>query len=178
MFNVTAPYLLLFSALLGGSSFYLGFNTGRKVRNTFSPTLTDRFDGVSSVEKKPLSTEPFPLDTLTALSSKEFACNTHVAFDRLSELHSRRLKLEQHFQRGEANRARTATVERKALSARAAETAYRSCVSSMMPELLKFWDEKKDHQLKQWSEKKERATETGITYELLEQTADEVELSM
>ena len=66
------------------------------------------------------------------------------------------------------------SIERKASSARASETAFRSCMSMMMPELLDYWDNNHDsHKSKNWNEGKEKHLGgEGISFQILEQTAE------
>lgn len=111
---------------------------------------------------------------LESFSEHQYACNTRGAYEELTNLHKRSKDLDEHKKRGEANRSRQATIVRKADAARAAEHAFRECVSTMMPELLNFWDEslkKGDLNFHTWSEEKNN----GITLALLEDTADTID---
>ena len=115
---------------------------------------------------------------LEELSSKPFSCNTRSAYEELTRLHSRREQLEQREKRGESNRARTATIIRKAQEAQAAEGAFRSCVRSTLPELLMIWDEDlrtnsvklKDASFNRFLDK------DGVNLDVLQETADMLDL--
>ena len=168
--NLGALYTLLTIILL-----YFGFETGRRIENKkcFNPGVEST---IPVLEDKFFESEQSSLDdALTTLSGREFACNSQLAFDQLSHLHAKRLKLDDHAKRGDANRDRIATIERKASSARASETAFRSCMSMMMPELLDYWDNNHDsHKSKNWNEGKEKHLGgEGISFQILEQTAGE-----
>jgi len=111
---------------------------------------------------------------LESFSELEYSCNSVGAFEQLTNLHKRAKDLNEHNKRGEANRSRQATVSRKANAARAAEQAFRKCVSTMMPELLNFWDDslkKGEVNFRAWDEASEQKS-NGITQEVLEKTAD------
>jgi len=114
--------------------------------------------------------------------SAAFACNTQRAFETLTRLHMKRIKLDEHRVRGDANLAREGTISRKATAADAAENAFRDCMNVMMPELLNDWDEKsRTKQLnirKQWDEQKEEKNTEGITFKEFELTAAEIENSI
>lgn len=108
-----------------------------------------------------------------ALSKNQFACNSLEAFEELTRLHRKAENLREHEKRGEANRDRLATVRRKAIVASSTESAFRKCLSSMMPDLLNLWDEKfKLGQIdfRAWNDAKERAMD-GISLQTLEETA-------
>lgn len=113
-------------------------------------------------------------DRLDSLASSAFSCNTRVAYDELTILHARRVELEKHRARGEANRDRVAVISRKAGQAESAETAFRSCVGKMVPELLQLWeDDLRKNQLRV----REKLTnnnydKVGINLAVLEKTAD------
>tara|TARA_B100000519_G_C14254508_1_gene444312 strand:+ start:2580 stop:3089 length:510 start_codon:yes stop_codon:yes gene_type:complete len=116
------------------------------------------------------------MQDITLLGSKEYACNTLSAFEKLTSLHGRTLALETRQRTGEANRVRTATIKRKVGEARAAESSFRQCVQKMVPELLISWDEKASRNELRFNEKHEDAN--GISLEVLQQTADALENSM
>lgn len=108
------------------------------------------------------------------LSKNQFACNSLKAFEELTRLHRRAENLREHEKRGEANRDRYATIRRKATAASSAESAFRKCVSSFMPELLNLWDEKfKLGQIdfRAWNDAKEKDVD-GISLQTLEKTAE------
>ncbi len=115
-------------------------------------------------------------EELFILSEKKFACNAQSAFEELSRLHRKRNKLHEHELRGDANRARSQTIDRKANAAEAAETAFRTCIGVMMPELLEFWDDKKKRNQihSKWDDSRENAID-GVTFDTLEQTAEELD---
>ncbi|CAL6334680.1 unnamed protein product [Bathycoccus prasinos] len=86
-------------------------------------------------------------------------------------------KLREHEKRGEANRARLANVHRKAAAATSAESAFRKCVSSLMPELISLWDEKFELgqiDFRAWNDSKEKKVD-GITLQTLEETAKSID---
>ena len=110
------------------------------------------------------------------LSHNEYACNTLAAFEELTVLHARSLELDKWKVKGEANRARTATIERKAGNAHAAESAFRSCVQKLIPELLNEWEnQSKQGKLKYYHTK--HKMENGFDLDVLKKTAIEVEKS-
>ena len=112
--------------------------------------------------------------SIQSLSKNQYSCNAQKAFEELTSLHKRARDLESRRNRGEANRSRQGTISRKAAEAGAAENAFRKCTASMMPELLKLWDDKLrkgELNFQSWSEESE-AKSDGITFELLEETAD------
>ena len=115
---------------------------------------------------------------LEELSSKPFSCNTRSAYEELTRLHSRREQLEQREKRGESNRARTATIIRKAQEARAAEGAFQACLRNTIPELLMVWNE----DLKTNSVRLKEASfnklhdKDGVNLDVLQETADMLDL--
>lgn len=116
-------------------------------------------------------------DVFFLLSNKKFSCNAQHAYEHLSKLHGKRDKLYKHKGRGDANRARIQTIDRKASAAEAAELAFRSCIGVMMPELLELWDDKnKRNQMhsKLWDDSKEEAI-AGVTFDVLKRTAEELD---
>lgn len=116
-------------------------------------------------------------NSLYSFSAREFACDTGRAYSELTRLHKRKIELRARQEAGEANRARIATINRKAGEASAAESSFRSCIEGMIPELLERWDHdnannKLDYN--SWNESKEKGIE-GITMDVLLQTAKEIE---
>ena len=112
--------------------------------------------------------------SIQSLSENQYSCNAQRAFEELTSLHKRARDLGSRRNRGEANRSRQATISRKAAAAEAAENAFRKCTASMMPELLKLWDDKFRKgklNFRSWSEESEAKID-GITFALLEETAD------
>jgi len=160
----------------GASQGFLNPSWTLKERET--PILRDPIEGTSQGFLDPSWTlkERETLGTnaqIIELSKNQFACNSFEAFEELTRLHMRAENLHEHEKRGEANRDRLATVRRKASAASSAESAFRKCVSSMMPELLNLWDEKfKLGQIdfKAWNDAKEKAVD-GISLQTLEETA-------
>ena len=155
-------------------SFILGLYVGKSVEScNEAPSSSYKI-----LNSRETLVDPAPVaDKLSQLSSLKFACNTQIAFEHLSELHIKRISLEEHRQRGDANRARIATIERKAAAAAAAEGAYRSCLNGMMPELLEHWDEQnRKNQISkgQWGERDEVSI-GGITFDDLQRSAAELE---
>jgi len=182
MFNFLGDHQFNRGLLVGGALiiFTFGLYLGEKLasescrKNSYSVLAPSVNQG-----RLPEIEEPLVLDKVFSFSEKEFACNAQLAFEELSRLHAKRLNLDAHSKRGDANRDRTATITRKAVAADAAENAFRGCLNRMMPELLKFWDEKNSKgQLKRhWDEEKERNI-VGITFEVMEQSALELEDSI
>ena len=114
---------------------------------------------------------------LVKLSEQQFSCNAQRAFEELTQLHLRAKRLAEHNTGGDANRARIGTIARKYGAARSAETAFRSCVSDMMPDLLRVWDSQLEKGLisaRSWKESDEILID-GITFKTLEETADYLE---
>lgn len=117
---------------------------------------------------------------LLSLSEHQNSCNTLKTFEELTHLHKKAKDLKEHNRRGEANSVRRATIARKANAAFAAENAFRTCVGTMMPELLSLWDSKlKNGELnfREWSDATEKHI-TGITLATLEETADVLDSSL
>ena len=116
--------------------------------------------------------DPLIMGSINTFAAHEFACDPGRAYEELSRLQKRSVDLESSKTK-QANRARTATMTRKAGEAGAAKAAFRSCVGLMMPELLVQWDSDfKGHKLHKgsWSARKETDI-GGITKEVLEKTA-------
>lgn len=114
---------------------------------------------------------------MSSMSSQSFACNARRAFDELTRLHSVRSDLEARQSRGEANRARTATIVRKTGQAKAAEASFRNCVKDMMPELFVRWEsDLKSNKLnfRKWDEYSEELV-GGISFEDLQKTAEDLD---
>jgi len=63
-----------------------------------------------------------------------------LAYEELTRLHKNKIILINKVAKGEANRARTATIQRKSDAATSGDLAFRHCVGAMMPELLAAWD--------------------------------------
>ena len=115
------------------------------------------------------------IQNLEEISSKPFSCDARGAFDELTSLYKHRIDLQARHKRGEANRARTATITRKTQQAEAAEGAFRICVQKMVPELLGIWDDMlKKNQLDLRNSNK-FYDKDGITMEVLKKTADMLE---
>ena len=111
---------------------------------------------------------------IQSLSETPYSCNAQKVFEELTSLHKQARDLESRRNRGEANLSRQGTISRKAAAARAAENAFRKCTGAMMPELLQLWDDKSrkgEMNYQSWNDKKEAKID-GITFALLEETAD------
>ena len=176
------PQLSAFVVFSFACSFLIGLYLGSKIEGCSEPTyeILESPEKTEKNSKPSLNPEAYPRsDDLTTLSSKEFACNTRLAFNHLSKLHARRIDLAEHRKRGDANLARIGTINRKSTAAEAAEGAFRGCLSMMMPELLELWDDKNrkgEITARQWDNEKEKKI-NGITFEVLEQTASKLESS-
>lgn len=120
-------------------------------------------------------------DYLDDIVSNKFSCNARSAYEELTRLHFRRVSLDEHRKKGEANRARTATIQRKATAIDAAEGAFRRCLQLVVPDLLTEWEEKLAKKLvtatRIWDEKAEEKHH-GITLDVLEETADALDQSV
>ena len=174
-FDLPGSTISLQLLLCGACSFLLGMYFGKTIINcpiTFCENLSTPENPVSSDPQMPIVSD------LTNYGSQAFACNTQRAFETLTTLHTRRIKLDDHRVRGDANLAREGTFARKATAADAAENAFRDCMNVMMPELLNDWDEKSGKKQiqfrKPWDEKKEQKI-GGISFKDFEQTAAEME---
>ena len=128
--------------------------------------------GVSS--RRRLGVEFEMYDKFDSLASNSFSCNNRAAYDELTVLHARRVELEKHHARSEANRDRIAVIQRKAGQAESAERAFRSCVGKMVPELLKMWDEDLGKNQLRIREKlmNRKNEQDGVSLAVLEETAD------
>ena len=113
-------------------------------------------------------------DKFDSLASNAFSCNNRAAYDELTTLYARRIELEKHRARGEANRDRIAVISRKTGQAESAERAFRSCVAKMVPELLKMWDEDLTKNQLRIREKliNNKYDKDGVSLADLEETAD------
>lgn len=117
-----------------------------------------------------------PSEEIMLLSRNEYACNTLGAFDELTALHQRSAELDKRKVKGEANRARTATMERKITSAHVAESTFRMCVQKLIPELLDVWDgQMQRNELPIQHTKKGHKEEDGIDLGDLENMANALE---
>ena len=117
-----------------------------------------------------------PSEEIMLLSRNEYACNTLGAFDELTALHQRSAELDKRKVKGEANRARTATMERKITSAHVAESTFRMCVQKLIPELLDVWDgQMKRNELPIQHTRKGHKEEDGIDLGDLENMANALE---
>ena len=120
---------------------------------------------------------PIPDDSIYPFSSHQCAFNSGHVYSQLTQLHERSMDLQNRKRTGEANRARTATINRKAGQALSAEHAFRRCMQGMMPELLDRWDRDKEQHLltyRGWSD--EKKTSIGdITLSELMETAESLE---
>lgn len=124
-------------------------------------------------ERKPF-VEKSNLSDIMLLGSKEYSCNTIGAFEELTQLHHRRVELDERRAKGEANRARTTSIERKAGSAHVAESTFRMCVQKLIPELLSVWDERVRNKELVYHHRKGKDTDE-IDLDVLKQTADAFE---
>ena len=123
-------------------------------------------------------------NNLQALAFKStgasFSCNAEGALENLAKLHTRRIHLEERRQQGEANRARTANIERKTGEAISVERAMRSCMESVIPEVLHAWDDQlqrnKNLGQRWWTNTIEsELKEFGIDLQSLERAAEDLE---
>jgi len=155
-------------------SFAIGIVIGKERKFVDVRTLSDISKGEPAFRR----TLKEALDnSLYSFSAREFACDTRRAYNELTRLHKRKIELRARQEAGEANRARIATINRKADEASAAESSFRSCIEGMIPELLERWDhDSANNKLNYntWDESKEKSIE-GITMDVLLQTAKEIE---
>lgn len=145
--GMSVPQLKYFACITLGVVFGFIFqNYAGSCGNSLHPTAYSRSEEYSSRDIASATSPDFEeesvrvYDTLDDLGSKEFSCNPRGAYEELTNLHYYRTKLEKHQKRGEANKARTATILRKVQQAEAAESAFRSCIQKTIPEVLKVWD--------------------------------------
>jgi hypothetical protein len=139
----------------------------------FSPLVMLKDEKILEVSlRRRLGVEGY--DEVDASARNAFSCNSHAAYDELTKLYSRRVELEKHRARGEANRDRTAVILRKTGQAEAAEQAFRSCVGKMVPELLKVWDDDMRKNRLRVREKlmNSKYDQDGVNLAVLEETAD------
>lgn len=172
MHNLSALSFLLISL-----SFLCGYGFGLKFSTRNCPFSWE--ESIIRTETEPPnyeSQEPFGSNNIMDIVAKPYSCNPVRALQELSALRKRHLSLVEHQKRGEANRARTATLQRKVAQAGSAEDAFRKCVNVMTPELLKEWDEASDKSfikknIPVWDEDAEKKID-GITFKELEKTAE------
>ena len=159
-------------------AFGTGLYTGERIASVrWFKAAYNRPEAPSNEQARSFSAIETLGDSLSDLSSLQYACNTRLAFEHLTHLYNNRVKLDEHARRGDANRARTGTINRKAVAARASESAFRECLNVMMPEALQEWDDNGgNYGTKQWNEEKEKRT-GGITFQELEETAAELDVS-
>ncbi|CAL6333917.1 unnamed protein product [Bathycoccus prasinos] len=177
--EVNAPLNLILCSIF---SFVLGAILGQELKLCVNPG----YEGKWSTEPRRVVAESLQSDEedkeqqdLSTLVSAKFSCNPYSAFERLSRLHKNRVRLDKKRKKGEANRARTATIVRKAGVADAEESAFRNCLQLVLPEVLEEWDQKAaNSQLSVgWDEGSEKKI-SGITFTQLEESADELESSL
>ena len=162
-------------------TFIIGISIGLYVKNQFIRMGMDvgKTDASSLKHTAPFDVELRPNifeSEISTLSEHQYSCNTLSAYEELTNLHSRAKELESKRKRGEANRARQATIERKANAASSAERAFRSCIATMVPELLSIWETKLKEgklDLHSWNEVDEKS-QAGITLLDLEGAADDL----
>jgi len=160
-------------------SFLFGLYLGKTVATSCPRTICESLPLPESLVTN--APQKMPMVDRSNYGSTAFACNTQRAFETLTRLHMKRIELDEHRVRGDANLAREGTIARKATAADAAENAFRDCMNVMMPELLNDWDEKsrkKEINIKRrWDEKKEEEI-GGISFKDFEQTAAEMDTTI
>jgi len=174
--NFSSGIFIYFSALFVGA--FAGYFLSQHGSTSISDSHTELCVPQMGFQHVSRSAEDTNLQ-IQSLSSRQFSCNSQAAYEKLTKLHQAAKSLESRHKKGEANRARTATIGRKFESARAAETAFRSCVGTMMPEVLSSWDNKLKLgklDFQGWDDEKEKEND-GITFEVLEKTADSLDAS-
>ena len=126
-----------------------------------------------------LKQEPEMFNGVDNLAKKAFSCNDRAAYDELTQLYVRRTELEKHRAKGEANRDRIATINRKTIQAESSEQAFRTCLKKMVPELLIMWDDDLREGKLRFKDilANSRYDENGINLKILEETADELDSS-
>ena len=161
----------------------LGFIGGYYIKDSsqyseqlYSSRFTDQ-EGANVLDvssRRRLGVESEMYDKFDSLGSNSFSCNNRAAYDELTVLHARRVELEKHRAKGEANLDRIAVIHRKAGQAESAERAFRSCVGKMVPELLKMWDEDLGKNQLRIREKlmNRKYEQDGVSLAVLEETAD------
>lgn len=181
-------YSHIFSAaILSLLLFYVGFFVGRKGKDLCELSAeSEVFEMRSDIAKGKEANEDIfgSADNVESkalkLTSKEFSCNFVGALEELAKLHTRRVALEKHSNRGEANRVRIANMERKLGQARSAESAMRKCVKTTVPELLADWDERLKKNPKygsRWNAENSELLSYGLTIQELEKAAAALDFS-
>lgn len=163
-------------------SFALGAILGHELKSCANPGYEGKWStepGKVIVESLQSDREDKEQQDLSSLVSAKFSCNPYSAFERLGRLHKNRVRLDKRREKGEANKARTATMVRKAGTADAEESSFRNCLKLVLPEVLEAWDQKAaNSQLSTgWDEDSEKEI-SGITFTQLEKAADELESSL
>ena len=151
-----------------------GFLLGKRSTATFPCRVDNVQDNIQTIDQ---NIDIKDITDLTS-SSQSFSCNTRRVLDELTRLHKISDMLESRRKRGEANRARSATIVRKEGQSKAAESSFRRCVGDMMPELLERWESDLNSNklnLRKWDESAEQQVD-GITFDVLRETAEELEL--
>ena len=112
-----------------------------------------------------LDTSVFGLDDeILLMSEKSFACNAQKAMEDLTGLHHGTQRMEDAHKGNARDRDRYASFGIKLLKAQEEEKAFRFCVGTMMPDLLKVWDKKaKEGKLPTWIEADESKKGKGVT---------------
>ena len=165
------PIVLLLHSFFLLFGFILGYWFKSECKSVASPGECSP-KSLSYLTKRELI--PDTRTKLWEIAANQFSCNSIKAYEELTNLHRKAHGLTAHEKKGEANNARSATISRKAASARAAEQAFRKCMNTMSPEVLKLWDD--NFELGQvhsnaWDDSKEKAND-GITFQVLEETAN------
>ena len=174
-YNRTRTYMLCLSFVALG---FIGGSLTNDSRQCNEQLHSSRFVDQQGEEilnissRRKLGVEMF--DKLDSLTSIAFSCNTRAAYDELTSLYARRVNLQEHRAKGEANRDRIAVISRKAGQAESSETAFRSCIGKMMPELLWLWDDDLRKNQLRIREKlsNKNYDRDGINFAVLEETAD------
>jgi len=182
--NFSIEHCRIQTVLLCASFVFLGFIGGYLANN--SRQCSDREhsshftlqQGVKDFDvslRRKLGVELF--DKVDSLASNAFTCNNRAAYNELTTLYSRRVELERHRARGEANRDRIAVISRKAGEASSAEHAFRSCIAKMAPEVLQLWDDdlKKNRLKIRENLVNKNYDRDGINLAVLEETADKLD---
>lgn len=173
------PYTVLIASVF---CFLLGLFVGDRAPPSKhlpqAPELTENFQEDLSLTQ---TGDHLAQDYLDNIVSNKFSCNARSAYEELTRLHFRRASLDEHSDKGEANRARLATIQRKANAAGAAEGAFRSCLQLVVPDLLTEWEEnlaKKSLTRKSTWDEKAEGSHHGITLDVLKNTADALDESL
>ena len=176
MLEKPTPQQILILLGICFTSFCAGIFVGMK-KNLIDDAITDNPTATEVIRDSGIGLGSTQAEGYS-MSSQAYVCDSRSAYSALTRLHKRNIDLQKK-KGAQANRDRTATIERKAHQASAAETAFRTCVKEMMPQLLEKWDgdlaqNRIRFKHEGWDDRVEKKI-GGISLEVLRQTAEELE---